>query len=83
MRNYIRRYRQDRELGLARRHALRSALPLRLQMGYALVRGRPVGYRLKIIDGTLTFGSGQSGAVVGQCSITYSSVMTATGPAEA
>lgn len=71
MMSYIRRYRQGRDLGLSRRGALRTALPMRLQMGYALVRGRPVGYRLRIVDGVLTFGAEQSGARLGQCLISF------------
>lgn len=47
--------------------------PEKARMMWAIMRGNPVAYRLKIIDGTLTFGANEKAQVV-ECLFSRSKV---------
>lgn len=71
MRSYIKDYKMLRELKVSRKGALMGAIPFKLQMIWALIKDRPVAYKLKInVHGeALYFDKGSSGARISRCVI--------------
>lgn len=76
--NYIQRYKLGRELGLGRIKSAISALPVRLQLVWAIIKNKPIGYKLTLgKNGSLLyFDKEHSGAYVARCTFYGDSVET-------